>query len=82
MKTFVLRMLTIAVLLAVTAVSSRAQTAVRDIRNPWSVNVRERLSNEVPREEKPPAVPTVYAAIALAGICVVGFKMPKRTHLD
>jgi hypothetical protein len=74
-------MLTIAVLLAATAASSRAQT-LRDIRNPWSVNVRERLSNEVPREEKPPAVPTVYASVALAGICVVGFKKPKRTHLD
>ena len=33
-------------------------------------------------EAKPPWVAILYVFIALAGICVVGFKNAKRTHLD
>jgi len=63
-------------------VSAAAASVPRDLRNPWSVNMRERPDEKIPQEGKPPALPIIYAGVGLAGVCVVGLKRPKRSHLD
>jgi len=44
---------------------------------------RERVPTEPPKIETSRSwVAVVYSVIALAGICVIAFKNPKRTHVD
>jgi len=43
----------------------------------------DKTSNEPPKiEAAQPWMAVVYSVVALAGICVVAFKNPKRTHSD
>ncbi len=42
---------------------------------------RSKISTEPPKiEAEQPWMAAVYSVVALAGICVVAFKDPKRTH--
>jgi len=79
MKSLAFKIAVAAVLLAVIAMPAAAQK--RDVTNPWSVGPGY-VPKEVVREEATAAMPVVCAVVGLAGTCVVGFKKPKRTHLD
>ena len=47
----------------------------------WSKS--DKVSNEPPTiETSRPWMAVVYSVVALAGVCVVAFKNPKRTHSD
>jgi len=70
----------IVVLLAVTA-GAGAQRRHKDLRNPWSMSAGGAPEN-VAMKDKTPIVAVVYALASTAAIGVVGFKKPRRTHLD
>ncbi|MHC4983480.1 MAG: hypothetical protein ACYTF6_10010 [Planctomycetota bacterium] len=82
MKSLGLKIAAIAVLVAATASGAAAERKTRDLRNPWSLSATKKPPKGVLREKKTPVMPAVYAAVGAAGICVVGYKKPKRTHLD
>jgi len=82
MKAFMLKVVAVVVLAAGAPNGAAAAERVKDPRNPWSLGPARKTPAQAVREEKTAVMPPVYAAVGLLGICAVGFKKPRRTHLD